>query len=191
MPKRVNENMDMGFARQPDPVDLQRHLRAGVGNSDLLYGFLGPDENLESLIEADAKLLEERGLTHDQVASAIEDLFACDSSREFRGAPIFPLEYIHSPRCPWRDFVAVSPFDLSGKVTEIVVVNRAKIDAFFKLLKDRNAMGLNDYPELVKKELVMVFSDLHPHLIRDHKFFEGHATPYRVDPTKVAHFLSF
>lgn len=191
MPKRVIENMDVGFGRQPNPAELQRHLRAGAGNSDLQYGFLGPDENLEKLIEADAKLLEERGLTHHQVASAIEELFACDSFEEFRGAPIFPLQYIHSPPCPWQDFVAVSPFDLSEKVTEIVVINRTKVDEFFRLLEERGDMNLNDYPELVRRELAMVFSDLHPHLIRDHRFFEGHATSYRVDPTKVAHFLSF
>ncbi|MEK7545075.1 MAG: hypothetical protein AAB551_03005 [Patescibacteria group bacterium] len=186
---RIIENHLLLPDDPPSPSELRRLLSAGSGNSDLHHGYLGPDEDLQKLIETDARFLEERGLTHEQVAEAVEQLFASENPEEFRGTPIISLEYIHSPPCPWRDFIAVSPFDFRKKVTEIVVINRTKVDEFFKLLDERKGLGVNDYAELVKRDLVAVFSDLHPHLIRAHQFFEGHATPYRVDPTKVAHFL--
>lgn len=152
-----------------------------------MWGFKGSKESVEVIIECDKKLLAELGVTNHQIASVIDAVFASDEE-EFCGCPIIKWEYIHSPICPWGDFCTKSCFDLLMAVTEIWLVNPHRISEVRDYLKKNTKWihPIEDLKMLMDKEWIMVFSDLHPHLIREHGFFEGHETPYRVDPKKMA-----
>jgi hypothetical protein len=169
------------------------HAFPGIGRTsfspsgDFMWGFKGVAESVEHIIESDKKLLAELSVTHDQIASIIDAIFASDED-EFCGCPIVRWENIHSPICPWDDFCTKSCFDLFTAVTEIWLVNPHRVsevrDYLGKVTK--RVYPIEDLKMLVDKKWIMVFSDLHPHLIREHHFFEGIETPYRVDPRKMA-----
>ena len=151
-----------------------------------MWGFKGPSESVEEIVESDRLLLKKLGITYEQAASVIDTIFATKED-EFSGHKIVRWDYIHSPVCPWGDFCTKSCFDLVLTVTEIWLVDprySKEVKKFIKKAPNRNHL-IGNLKELVDKEWVMVFSDLHPHLIREHHFFEGFETPYRVDPNKI------
>lgn len=154
---------------------------------DFMWGFKGFNESVEFIIERDKKLLAELGVTNHQIASVIDAIFASDEE-EFCGCTIIKWENIHSPICPWGDFCTKSFFDLFRAVTEIWLVNPHHISEVRYYLKKntKRTYPIEDLKMLVDKEWIIVLSDLHPHLIREHNFFEGDETPYRVDPKKMA-----
>lgn len=165
---------------------LEKEMRP---NPEFTHGFLGVDERLEEVIARDRVLLQGLGVTYESIADAIEQLFATDDE-SVNGHYLFRRQFIHSPLCPWRDFCTVSLFDLSPKVTEILLLNPAKYDETLGAYAEcGNRFPLEKYPEFVGNDLFMVFSDLHPHLIREHHFFEGEGTPYRVDPRRAVRYL--
>jgi len=173
------------------------HAFPGIGvtsfdpSKDFMWGFKGPMESVEALVESDRRLLRELGVTQDQVASVIDSVFASDAD-EFCDCPLIRWENIHSPICPWKDFCTKSFMDLSGAITEIWLVNPhrlAEVRSYLETVTGR-VYPVQDLKTLVEKEWIMVFSDLHPHLIREHCFFEGHETPYRVDPRKLAKMIN-
>lgn len=150
------------------------------------HGFLGEDESLNEVIEQDEQTIGGIGVTHEDIASVIERLFLSDDTF-FNGNPVLRMVYIASPLCPWKDFCAFE--EPLAVVREVVLVNRLKVDEAFAHLNRHQEFEIGAYPELVRKDIIMMFSELHPHLIREHHFFEGHATPYRVDPKRVVRYL--
>lgn len=168
---------------------LMTNLRPNGGMEDLTYGFLGRNELLDEVIESDRELLARLGFTHEQFAKTIDDIFEYMPA-SINGNPLHLFGYIHSPVCPWDDFCAVSQFDYSEKVTEIWLCSPRhywKLKLLLKLWsKEKRLTKLRG---LVERNWVMVLSDLHPHLIRDHHFLQGHSTPYRVDPERFVRFL--
>lgn len=157
-------------------------------NEHFIYGFIGKNERLTEIIDTDREQIQRLGVSYDAIASAIEDLFLSDAEK-YNGNPVFRKEFIHSPVCPWEDYCTVSLFDLTKKVTEIIVVNGQKFDEAREVEKKYGRLTLASYPEFVQRDLIMVFSDLHPHIIREHNFFEGHVTPYRVEPERAVRYL--
>ena len=186
---RIITNEHFGIPRELSRGELLRRLKSGDVNSCLMFSYLGLDEDLDEVIASDKKVLAELGVTYDTVAKSIEELFLSDSDN-YNGNPVIRREFIHSPVCPWDDYCSVSPFNLSSKVTEIVLVNGEKLEEAITFMEERGDDGLRCFPELVRRDLGMIFSDIHPHLIRDHYFFEGHQTPYRVDPRRTVRYLN-
>jgi len=184
---RAIENLYLNILKQD--LSLEEAKRNMYSNENYMWGFLGRDENLQELIESDKLAIEKLGISYEQIASAVEDLFLSDEER-VNGNFILRKEYIASPICPWKDYCTTSPFTgLATTITEIVVVNESKVGEAVEVWEREHGLPLNSYQELVDKDLAMVFSDLHPHLIRDHHFFEGKATPYRVDPERAIRYL--
>ncbi len=173
----------------PAPEQLLQHLRPHGSQEALTYGFLGHDENLEEVTTRDREVLQRLGLTYDQIARTIEDVFL-HMPASINGHRLHLFGYIHSPECPWQDFCAVNIFDYSEQITEIWLCNPRYYWILRVLLKFwGKEKRLAKLKWLVEKDWVMVLSDLHPHLIRDHQFFEGHGTPYRIDPERFVKVL--
>ena len=185
---RIIVNEHLGIPRDLSREELLRRLRPGEENSGLTSGYLGLDVDLDEVIASDRRALSEGGISNDAVAKAIEELFLSDSDN-YQGNSVIRREFIYSPECPWGDYCTVSPFDLSRKVTEIILVNGQMLSEAEIFLDENGDKGLDCFPDFIKNDFGMIFSDLHPHLIRDHHFFEGHATPYRVDPQRAARYL--
>src|SRR3989338_1038426 len=155
-----------------------------------MYGYLNPTERLEEIIAADGKTLARLGFTHEQFAKTLEDIFFHEP-KTIHGHRLIFWDYIHSPLCPWDDFCSVSPFDLSAKVTEIWLCNRKHYWKLRMLLwfwrnYEKRLLRLK---KLVEKDWILVLSDLHPHLLREHRFCEDHKTPYRVDPERFLRYM--
>lgn len=167
----------------------------GAAITEVHFGYLGESEDLSALIASDSDIVSKLNLTHDQIAAAIEALFLSDE-KAVNGNPILRQTFIASPRCPWGDFQASSPFDGRMIVREIFLFNKEKleVEGVVHKLQDivqsyNGRIPVLEIGALVGDDIVMVLSDLHPHLIRDHKFFEGKGTPYRVDPVRLLRYL--
>lgn len=155
-----------------------------------IYGFKGPNESVEEIIKSDENLLRELKVTHEELATLIDEVFATDDD-VFCGCPLIRWTNIHSPICPFGDFCTKSIFDYQPQVTEIWLCDPdhwEEIQAWYHSFTT-NGYPINDLKRFVDLKWVIVFSDLHPHLIRAHHFFEGHETPYRVDPRLLARML--
>ena len=182
------ENLYLGNSAPLSRANLLCKLWPGEGYSDLKYGYLVREEDLDEVIAADSKILRELELSYDRLAEAIEQLFLSDDD-EHKGNLVLRREFIESPVCPRQDYCTVTPFSLSKKVTEIVVVNSDKLDEALTVMERYGDLTLESLPELTERDLVMIFSDLHPHLIREQHFLEGYATPYRVDPIRAGRYF--
>ena len=175
--------------------DLLHNLYPTPGKTGLRYGFLSKGEDLEALIAADTAMLEQLGVTHAQVADAIRKLFTEESTTDTLETLVLPQKFIHSPPCPWGDYSTTSPFASPVPVvTQITVLNRDKIDEALdeieKIVESSSLeQSLEQLADLVRRDLIMLFSDLHPHLIEAHHFFEGQGNPYRVDPERAIRYL--
>ena len=184
---RIIENLKI-FENSPESEE--ELLRRLWPQKDIKFGYLGQNENLGQIIQDDATTLVRLRLSHEQIAIAIEELFASDD-HEVNGNPITRVYNIHSPECPWGDFQTtfISPDFL---VTEIIIWN-FRVCPTEILERHKKHLPLiihtNDYPIILENNYGIIFSDLHPHLIREHQFFEGRETPYRVDPERITRYL--
>ena len=157
-------------------------------------GFLGPKEKLMDVIREDDATLKRLGVTHEQIAENIEELLrvgieeelACWRSRERKSwridrSPaivghfaVIVKGYLGYQDCPW------SFFDRSSKpwVHKPCTVGSGTRYGDIDFVITNNRTG----EELRGPSLIV-------HLIRDHHFFEGRQSPYRVDPEKAARVL--
>jgi len=137
-------------------------------------GFLGPDERLTEVLRADAEVLQRLGVTGEQIAAALERLVAAGASaprRRTRVPPHFDVRisvFKGFQICPWTKDQHVGQCAAGG------AVRFASVD--WRIENRRTGQ-------------VMHGPGLGVHLIRHHTFFEGHQSPYRMDPRDLAGLL--
>jgi len=177
----------------PSLSELERRMRPGAYSQK---GFLGRTESLEAVIAQDAQTLKTLGVSHEQIAAALElVLQSVDDQRDQlhsegkhhavlkREEGLFPR--IRAGRLPstevgylvgsnlqvfierWRGF-QVCPWQCAGQVCW------ANLDF---LLLNRDSGKYLTGPGLIV------------HLIREHHFFEGRKSPYRVAPEQAIQVL--
>jgi hypothetical protein len=162
---------------QQDSDDLHRAL--------LPDGFIVPGDNVQTIVDNDAKTLAALGVTHDQVADALESLLdrRCSAIDEQcqqgllgvdiasgRLPPVWVTgklqvdqdSYMGSQKCPFPG----CPDAPSGCDTDVTVVRHDEVGG------GGNSMSFT-------------FSTLLPHLIRRHHFFESPRVSHRLDPAAV------
>ena len=147
-------------------VQLEKLLKptgSVYGSSD---GFLRGDESFEEVVLGDFATLKKLNLTYEQVADKLESMIMGHGQEFFRqGSFKIVTEFTCGEQnCPWGD-------DYTDKASVMW------------LLPDD---GKPFYPGEMRdcKNPIQV-SGLIPHLIRDHYFFEGKGSPYRVDPERI------
>ncbi len=122
-----------------------------------LNGFMGEDSrSIEEIIDHDAMTLEKIGLTRDEIADSLEAL----REKALEG---------------FGDFISISG-DYMVKADSV----RGKLPCPF------------DHPGLFRKTVItvankkteeeMFYTDLGIHLIREHGFFQGKGSFFRLDP---------
>lgn len=145
----------------PDFDKIQENMRAGSITGP---GFLGLDErNLVDIISEDQAKVKELGLTNEIIANKLE-MFMKQGERGFG-----------------------SPVKVDDRFVVIVEENRGYIPCPFRhghLAKKANINVRN----IARKEEVD-YSPISIHLIREHGFYQGKGSPYRLDPAKVARIL--
>jgi hypothetical protein len=138
-------------------------------------GFLGVDESLEAVITADARTLSELGLTHDRLADALDRVLARARINDFEVAVDgrFKVNEIMSfgdQECPWG-------VRLEDALFEDQPVQPCASSSWEWEIRNTHSGREMRGPGMIT------------HLIREHHFFEGFNSPYRVDPRQLAELL--
>ena len=178
----------------PRPVEVvQLFSRPGV---ECDFGFLGANESLVQLIDSDADVLKQYGVTVEQVANALERVTKNSTIKNKDGITyLIDGKYwitaggggrTDFPNCPWG-CTCKTPWGnmpVSGRVDYLVKKFDTNGKGFIKKHTDPN----------IKLVDQVIFSNLVIHLIREHGFFEGKDLPvtrhtdlyekfsYRVEP---------
>ena len=136
-------------------------------------GFLAPGEDLDEVIARDAAALGREKISYDTLADRLEKLILAGQSKPGRKISsgdfsVITIKYAGFQQCPWTE-------DLHhGTCRKGSGAAHASID--WRIRNDRT------HREMQGPGLII-------HLIRDHHFFEGPGSPWRVDPLDLAHLL--
>ena len=145
----------------PQLARVQARMQPGALS---LRGFLGADtRNLADILEADAREVARLGLTHAEIADRLQELMRC--GREALGAEVVCL----------ADF-AVRHHDARGQVP----CPWGHPGSYEK--GDVHLRRVSTGEEIV-------FSQLEVHLIREHGFYQGWGSPYRLEPAALKRIL--
>lgn len=145
-------------------------------------GFLGENQSLREVIEADTKTLERHGITHKQVGGRLDSLMGQAFRQQELGfrvgskslqtpktgylidgfLRVFEVAWMGSQSCPW--FYETEPEESCGEGSHDFIVKNEKQGKEIK------------FPQLMA------------HLVRDHHFFEGN-TSYRLEPENAINVL--
>lgn len=147
--------------QSPELMLIQANLMPGSLSA---HGFIGEDSrNLTDILRADAKSLKQTGITQQALADKMQEL--TDFGMRGLGQPM--------------------PMD---SCFEIVVEDyMGKLPCPF-----RDNTKVNIRQTRVRRldtGVIMCWTDLNIHMIREHGFFEGHGSKYRLDPDELVRFL--
>jgi hypothetical protein len=159
------------FSSAPGVDELEKRMRPGAVSR---VGFLGPHETLGAVMAADEAALHQIGVTIGVLASELEALIAAANaspSRKTTVAEVYRVElqqYLGPQICPW-----------SSDLRYPQCVGRGSIYA-----------SIDWKIENLRTGQTMTGPGLIVHLMHDHHFCEGFASPYRVDPVRLAQLLN-
>lgn len=132
-----------------------------------MRGFLGENEKLDEVLKADGETIRRLGVTHEQIADRIEYFIHTVSYSPTREGKVVDEKYLvggtawrGGQECPWGDAGFMMPY--------------SSMDLFV-----RN--------QTINEDLT--FPGGIVHLIREHRFYEGKESPYRVDPERAVRVL--
>lgn len=144
-------------------LSLEEKMRPGNLSNG---GFLGTDERLDEVLKADEESVKALGLTHEQIADRLAYFVKAAGypSREGKLVDgkylVGGVAYRGGQKCPWGDAGFMMP--------------SSSIDLFVKNLSLGEQLN---FPGAIV------------HLIREHHFYEGKQSPYRVDPKNATRVL--
>ncbi len=147
---------------------IEALMRPGRLSDD---GFLGLDESLRDVIREDTETLKILGVTHEQVADRLEKLVLSVSKG------IISAEELVRRMRPSSGFYTVELATLGHQ------------DCPFEPVPNFQPYSNSNYFVINPADQHFTFGGLLIHLIRQHQFFEGSGTPYRLDPKQVVEFL--
>jgi hypothetical protein len=154
---------------QPDIGQIEARMRPGALS---VRGFLGPNESLRTVMEADFRALENARITFEALAVSLEALIAAASDSSTKEAVVGThhvrvQQYLGFQICPW-----------SPDPQHMQCMGRG---VHFSSL-DWRVENLRTCQVLEGPGLIV-------HLMHDHHFCEGRESPYRVDPLALAGLL--
>lgn len=159
--------------------------------------FLGPNEDLDKLIEEDNKVLKSYGVTHKQICDILKSVLQVYDSRysekpgyrhlrnsATKGNTIYDVKgktCLGSQPCPFEVYGIESCARERRCCQSEIVVKKVNVDDRKKWIAS-NFEGEENCQELT-------FGSLLIHLIEEHQFFEGKELLYRLDPAKTIEFF--
>ncbi len=177
-------------------VELEKRMRPGALSR---MGFLGPDESLQAVVQRDAQALASLAISYEQLAAALQRVLgvAFEQRNSIKGSELrqretpYPDLYHPSrnPHFSLRELPDVElGFMVDGHLQVFITQYRGPQEcpwgcpfdpwgSFDFLLLNRNTGEYVTGPGLIV------------HLIREHRFFEGLESPYRLDPERAARVL--
>ncbi len=181
--------------------DLELRMRPGNCSE---MGFLGELERLDEVIEQDSATLLALGITHEEVASALEKIVTAieDLSDELlsddEDSEDFDRGYVDwfDPYDPASipDFAQEGLPDtetgyLLGRHHIFMLQYRGTQECPWECELGSAISSMNFLVMDRSTTEYFTFPGLAIHLIRHHHFFEGHGTPFRTDPEKAVRVL--
>jgi hypothetical protein len=140
---------------------IQQQMLPGVITLD---GFLGTDErNLIDIINEDEWTVRQHGLTHETIANRMS---------EFRDKGLAGL----------NEFISVDK-DFDVRVDSV----RGKLPSPFGGPGMYGKINTTVVNKRIKKQIT--YTDLHIHFIREHGFYEGKGSPFRLEPEQLISIL--
>jgi len=128
------------------------------------HGFIGEDSrNLTDILRADAKSIKQKEITQEALAEKMQELTNCGTQGLGR------------------------PTAMDGRFEIEVEDYMGKLSCPFK-----DNVKVDKRQTLVRRldtGTIMRWTDLNIHMIKEHGFFEGHGSIYRLDPIELARFL--
>jgi hypothetical protein len=188
-----------------DYARLERRMRPGARSE---CGFLGESESLRDVLEADAAALAELGIAAKDLADTLGLLVtATDAIYAPRFRDRFAGRFDEVPprleRHAETAYAAVAERFGSLEITplgDVLVGGRYEVGQLMSLgvqecpwgPRTGNLCGAASCDWQIRntvRDLELSGSDLIVHLIGEHGFFEGPASPYRTDPRTLAELL--
>lgn len=161
----------MHSQQQPIKItELETRMRPGALS---VGGFLGSSESLAAIMAQDNDTLRTLRLTHGELADHLEELIRAAEQSHTRSAIVGHFEvavtvFTGFQMCPW------SPDPDQGQCCAGKGVQYGHLD--WSITNRRIRMKMQGSGLLV-------------HLIREHHFFEGLESPYRISPKELARLL--
>ena len=162
--------------------------------ADSRGGFLGPTESLEAVLIKDRHTLEEAQMTYEQVANALESVLqSALNQRDALSTQQNEKRHVELPNLcrPWP----VPRFSLDHLPDpDRGYLVQGMLQVFFTVYRGfqpcpwcgDSVWGHFDFLILNRQTGEYVTGPgLIVHLIREHQFFEGSESPYRVEPAKA------
>ena len=178
--------------------ELEKRMRPKAYSVE---GFLGLTESLEIVLHQDEITLQKLGISYEQISAELEkivgealqqkDELLCTNSKEYRErenysinwrkqpAPIFSLDNLPSPKIGYI---------IENKYQVFIIQYRG----FQECPWDCKNTDWNSFDFLLlnlQTGKYITAPGLITHLIRQHRFFEGKGTLYRLEPLKLAQVL--
>ena len=150
--------------------ELERRMRPGAFSQ---VGFLGPEERLEEVLDQDRQTVARLGLTLAEIVVPLDALLDVAESSGGNWARLGDLDVqieltTGFQICPWATDPHHAQCTAGGGVRHASITWQ---------IRNHRSGGKLSGPGLIV------------HLIRDHGFFEGHNSPYRVDPEQLVRLL--
>lgn len=192
---QISKNMKQAMKNpklHPSLYDIEKSMKPGMLSGT---GFLSEREHLWDVINDDNKILETFGISHDEIASALNHIFEETADGKNKQITmndaileVTPVQTRGVQLCPWGSLDGWHEY-ASGS-TEAKEYDSS--DQNFGWVGNKyNRRGTRDYTlKNLKTGESIDLSDMMAHLIGDHHFFEGH-TEYRCEPEKLLRILGF
>lgn len=171
---------DFGLTETQVP-ELEERMRPGQSSID---GFLGHDESLVNVLVADRATLAAFGISHIEIAQLLDHvvsgvIYYYQVEVGDRRFGVTSESYNGHQECPYKRFVKKTD---SSQCCEHACRLNWSIDVYHR--------GSHDYTVIdLQTGDTLEFGGLLVHLIREHQFFEGKGTRYRLSPERVISFF--
>jgi len=168
------------------------------GNSSGV-GFLGADEKLLDLIYADWKTVEKYHTSHEEIARALSEAIKANQlpNKDYKIKHVLMSGGLQG--CPWNcegrykrgnGVITISGPEALNCDTELATVRTMGGEVLLRKMMSEMAKFREEIPAKLTDmnfsqdltDRIAVVTELHPHLIEEHYFFEGKKSPYRADP---------
>ncbi|MCX6709822.1 MAG: hypothetical protein NTV63_02600 [Candidatus Woesearchaeota archaeon] len=171
-----------------------------------LVGYLGPNERLYDVKEADYKTLQRIGVTYEQIAGSLESIIQGVNNSMGQGKPKKSTVLLDKNYSAVEDR-ALATYEVEVERKEPASCPWSQILPEYSSLscsygKQEGRYEPQENYEFTVKNLNLKksfrFYSISPHLIREHKFFEGKKTklklvytrnPYRIEPEEASEVL--
>ncbi len=179
----------------PDLKQLEDRMRPGAMS---LHGFLGVNESLENVLEEDDKVLKNWGLTHTQLADELEAILSIAIGKKSENIKDWFIKKTPYPNL--YEPLSLPKFSIDNMPSDDKGYMIGKLHVFIKSWRgvQECPWGCIIHPDWASIDFMILNREsgefftgpgLAVHLIREHHFFEGKGTSFRVDPAKAIRVL--